>query len=736
MSTKAKKTKSTAAKRSVTKSTKSRRTARTKTTKAAAAIKGDRRTKADVTGADRRPDKMHVQGDNIPDQLKQLPRWVTWNYERPKNKWTKVLLDPKTGRHGSTTDAGTWSDFDTALAASAKADGVGITFGELAPGVHLVGVDLDDCRDPDTGVVDPWAMSIVRMLDSYTEVSPSGTGLKIYCIGRLPEGGRQNGNLECYESGRYFCVTGHVVEGFAQIRTATEDLAVFHARYMDQPRNLTGLTDGEIAVQALDALDPVRADDRGDWLTVGMALHTVGEELCDAWDKWSEQSTKYDAGECAKIWKKFQRKKGITLGTLIHLAMTDGWIPPRKGKLEDSVIAVGKLTIEIVYSERNIAVNVTARYDGTTVAVERLDLTKATVREKLIDMLCDGRQIDRAELTQKLLDKAAALAGRGRAALTEGEELTTEPTSEELLAQMPAAVKVAARAMLESPDLLLQVVHDHHAVGVAGEQLLCAALYLIGTSRKLDKPISAIVQSASSTGKSHCIERDAELFPPEDVVRATSLTTNSLYYMPQGGLRHKYVVAGERSRKQDDDTAEATRALREMRSSGRLSKLVTVKCDGELVTTLIEQEGPIAYVESTTASEIFDEDANRGLILDTDERVEQTCAIVKHIAAESEGRLGADRAAVIDKHHALQRMLEKRQVVIPFATRIATCFDVGPVEARRAFGHLISLIRASRSCTSTNGSSMRKVASSHRSWTIGSPECSSTIPCPGCYRDV
>src|SRR5262249_22984061 len=159
---------------------------------------------------------------------------------------------------------------------------------------------------------------------------------------------------------------------------------------------------------------------------------------------------------------------------------------------------------------------------------------------------------------------------------------------------------------------------------------LTATVYLTGTSRKLKAPLAAIVQGPSSSGKSYVVEKTAGLIPPEDTIHATQMTPQALFHMKPGSLRHKLVVGGERSRLQNDDVgAEATRALREMLSSGRLSKLMPVKGEGGLIETrLIEQDGPIAYVETTTLTRIFDEDVNRCLLLNTDEQPEQTKKII------------------------------------------------------------------------------------------------------------
>ena len=113
--------------------------------------------------------------------------------------------------------------------------------------------------------------------------------------------------------------------------------------------------------------------------------------------------------------------------------------------------------------------------------------------------------------------------------------------------------------MLESPELMKLVLDYVAACGVAGERDLVASIYLIGVSRLLPRPLAAIVQSPSSTGKSYVIDRVTEMFPLETVIRATAMTTNALYYLPPEGLRHVFIAAGERSRVENDESAEATR---------------------------------------------------------------------------------------------------------------------------------------------------------------------------------
>ena len=151
-----------------------------------------------------------LNSERIPDEMKRRPQWVVWRLEERNGKATKVPYNPRTGRKASSTDSLTWGTFEDALEVLDRFDGVGFVFSSGDP---YTGVDLDGCVDPETGEVEPWAAEIAAELDSYTEISPSGTGVHIIARGRLPEGRRRKGRVEMYDQGRFFTVTGHVLGG-------------------------------------------------------------------------------------------------------------------------------------------------------------------------------------------------------------------------------------------------------------------------------------------------------------------------------------------------------------------------------------------------------------------------------------------------------------------------------------------------------------------------------------------
>lgn len=198
-----------------------------------------RRRKRDIDTAAVKPPLPKIDFAAVPAALQQLPQWVTWKYEPGKEgRWTKVPYqanNPK--RKASTTAPATWASWPDATRLCRKWPehrGVGFVF---AAGGGLVGVDLDDCRDPDTGVIDGWGRELIAALDSYSEISPSGTGVKVFLRGLKPPGRSKakfaGGEVEVYVQGRYFTVTGRRVPGTnAQVQERQAALEAVCARVL------------------------------------------------------------------------------------------------------------------------------------------------------------------------------------------------------------------------------------------------------------------------------------------------------------------------------------------------------------------------------------------------------------------------------------------------------------------------------------------------------------------------
>lgn len=181
--------------------------------------------------------------DSVPAEIRDRPRWMLWQWEF-RDKWTKPPIDiniaagyrrfepsPElaaafqglglaiptrqrtTGTHyGDATDPAKWGTIDRAVKGFHTGGGDGIGF---ALGDGIAGFDLDHCRNPYTGEITPEAMDVIRRLDTYCEISPSGTGVKGLLFGAKPDRERAKSDfIELYDAGRYFTFTGNPIPGF------------------------------------------------------------------------------------------------------------------------------------------------------------------------------------------------------------------------------------------------------------------------------------------------------------------------------------------------------------------------------------------------------------------------------------------------------------------------------------------------------------------------------------------
>jgi putative DNA primase/helicase len=160
--------------------------------------------------------------ENIPEQLTERPQWVCWRLETRDGKQTKVPYTPGAERRASSTELMTWATFEEALAAyeagESPYDGIGFVFCNADP---FAGIDLDDCRDAQSGEIAPWAQKIVdRVQEGYVEASPSGTGVHIIIEGTVRDGrtrkkvrvdGEVVGQVEMYGRGKFFTITGDLL---------------------------------------------------------------------------------------------------------------------------------------------------------------------------------------------------------------------------------------------------------------------------------------------------------------------------------------------------------------------------------------------------------------------------------------------------------------------------------------------------------------------------------------------
>lgn len=182
----------------------------------------------------------------IPDELKSLATWglykLVWKPER--NKYTKIPIDPNTGKDGRSNDPSTWSDFKTALNAMTDLgmDGLGFYFKPPYIGIDVdhIGADIDQWK---TGDKDNQVQKFINLTHSYTETSVSGEGIHIIVKGDIPGDRRRKGNVEMYTEGRFFAMTGKTVGNIHTVNTPGKaNLQTIYDRYL-KTDNVVNMSD-------------------------------------------------------------------------------------------------------------------------------------------------------------------------------------------------------------------------------------------------------------------------------------------------------------------------------------------------------------------------------------------------------------------------------------------------------------------------------------------------------------
>jgi post-segregation antitoxin (ccd killing protein) len=281
--------------------------------------------------------------------------------------------------------------------------------------------------------------------------------------------------------------------------------------------------------------------------------------------------------------------------------------------------------------------------------------------------------------------------------------LKLQDLQDELMAQArrPAAPAVPilsaeeeaeARALLKTPNLPQRVVDDLKTLGMVGEDMNLLAAFLAVVSRKLDTPLAVLIQSTSAAGKSALMDAVLSLVPPEERIRYSAMTGQSLYYLGETNLQHKILAIAE-----EEGVRQAAYALKLLQSDGELTIASTAKDEatGNLQTRQYTVRGPVMLMLTTTAIDVDEELLNRCMVLSVNESREQTAAIHARQRDKQtlEGLLqAAGRESLTRLHHNAQRLLAGVHVVNPWARRLTFLAD--KTRTRRDHMKYLSLIRS------------------------------------------
>lgn len=170
--------------------------------------------------------------EKIPLEIKKTRRWVGYKVETRDGKQTKVPYNAILGTHARSNDPSTWTTFGVAVSGCLKYgfDGIGFMLGkDTETDTHYLGIDLDNHDEPDFQEL---ASDFIETLNSYTEYSHSGKGIHIICKGTKPVGRCRKSNIEMYDNGRFFTMSGNVIKNLP-IAERNQEIQDLWERYIE-----------------------------------------------------------------------------------------------------------------------------------------------------------------------------------------------------------------------------------------------------------------------------------------------------------------------------------------------------------------------------------------------------------------------------------------------------------------------------------------------------------------------
>ena len=322
---------------------------------------------------------------------------------------------------------------------------------------------------------------------------------------------------------------------------------------------------------------------------------------------------------------------------------------------------------------------------GERFHLDQVDLCRDMERRRFVERAAEETGLT-ADLLKRDLGKLLLAVEQAQTELSKPQEqaghvVTLTPEERE-----------AALTWLREPNLIGRLRAAFHQAGIIGEESNTLVAYLAGVSRKLERPLAIIIQSASAAGKTTLMDAVLSFFPEEDRVKYSAMTGQSLYYLGETNLKHKILAVVEEA-----GAEKASYALKLLQSEGELTIASTGKdpATGKMVTQEYHVEGPVMIFLTTTAIDLDEELQNRCLTLAVDESAEQTGRIHR-LQRERRTLAGllakVERQDVLKKLRNAQRLLQTVDVLNPYAPSLT--FATARTRNRRDHEKYLTLIDA------------------------------------------
>lgn len=290
-----------------------------------------------------------------------------------------------------------------------------------------------------------------------------------------------------------------------------------------------------------------------------------------------------------------------------------------------------------------------------------LDLYHSDYLEKFINKACEQLETGTTVLKRAIAELTDQIE---QYRLSKIESLKEQKTQSR---QLTEHRQNKAINYLKAPKLMERTNHDIGGTGMIGEENNRLLMYLVFTSRLREQPLHIISLGASGTGKTYLQEKVSELIPEQDKLEITILSENAFYYFDRKELKHKLVLI------EDMDGAEnVLYPLRELQTKRKISKTIPIKdSKGNMKTITLKVEGPISLAGTTTKERLYEDNANRSLLVYLDSSQEHKERIMEYQRKLSAGKVnGKEENELKEFFKDMQSVLKPVKVRNPYAERL------------------------------------------------------------------
>ena len=312
-----------------------------------------------------------------------------------------------------------------------------------------------------------------------------------------------------------------------------------------------------------------------------------------------------------------------------------------------------------------------------------IDLYNQVQREQTINNVAETLELSSQQTTNTFINLITELENHRI------KKIEALQPKEKLQHELTQAQRTAAVNELKKPNLLNRTADMIALTGIVGEASNSMIAYLVYCTRKQPVPLHIMFLGSSGSGKTYLQERISELIPTEDKIEITQITENALYYFKQDELKNKLILIEDL-----DGAMTVFYPLRELQTKRKITKTVTLKdSKGNLKTITLTVEGPVSVSGCTTKEKIYEDNANRCILLYTDQSRDQDKKINEYQTKLSGGEINKEREKQYKElFKNIQSVLRPVNIINPYAKYIELPEQV--FKPRRTMTLLLGFIEA------------------------------------------